>query len=120
MSACMNATRFGSITIDGHAYDHDVLLRLSGQVEKRKKKLSKKHFGTSHTLSEEEARHIWQEGAEAVIIGTGQYGRLELSPEARRFFDAQGAECMLAPTPEAIELYNRHGGNVVALFHVTC
>ena len=44
-------TVFGSITIDGQTYSHDVIIRLSGKVEKRKKKLSKKIFGTSHTIS---------------------------------------------------------------------
>ena len=39
-----NAT-FGTITIDGKTYEHDVLIRLSGEVVKRKKKLSKKHVG---------------------------------------------------------------------------
>ena len=33
-------TTFGSITVDGKTYEHDVLIRLSGEVVKRKKKLS--------------------------------------------------------------------------------
>jgi hypothetical protein len=32
--------------------------RLSGEVVKRKKKLSKKHYGTSHVLSMDEAKFI--------------------------------------------------------------
>jgi hypothetical protein len=43
-------TTFGSITIDGKTYEHDVVIRLSGEVVKRKKKLSKKLYGTSHAL----------------------------------------------------------------------
>ena len=39
-------TKFGSITIDGKTYEHDVILRLSGKVEKRQKKLSKETHGT--------------------------------------------------------------------------
>jgi hypothetical protein len=35
---------------DGKTYEHDVI-RLSGEVVKRKKKLSKKYYGTSHVLS---------------------------------------------------------------------
>ena len=45
----IDATRFGSITIDGETYDHDVVIRLSDEVIKRKKKLSKRLYGTSHT-----------------------------------------------------------------------
>ena len=32
---------FGSITIDGKTYNHDVIIRLSGKMDKRQKKLSK-------------------------------------------------------------------------------
>jgi hypothetical protein len=44
-------TTFGTITIDGKTYEHDVIIRLSGEVARRKKKLSKKYYGTSHVLS---------------------------------------------------------------------
>ena len=47
-------TQFGNITIDGKTYDHDVVIRLNGDVVKRKKKLSKKHYGTSHVVSKDE------------------------------------------------------------------
>jgi hypothetical protein len=30
-------TTFGTITIDGKTYEHDVIIRLSGEVAKRKK-----------------------------------------------------------------------------------
>jgi hypothetical protein len=31
----IDATEFGSITVDGKTYKHDVIIRLSGKVEKR-------------------------------------------------------------------------------------
>ena len=37
----IQGTEFGSITIDGKPYEHDVVIHLSGKVEKRQKKLSK-------------------------------------------------------------------------------
>ena len=43
-------TTFGAITVDGKTYEHDVIIRLSGEVVKRKKKLSKKYYGTSRAL----------------------------------------------------------------------
>jgi hypothetical protein len=36
----IGGTTFGTITIDGKTYEHDVIIRLSGEVVKRKKKLS--------------------------------------------------------------------------------
>jgi hypothetical protein len=37
----IEGTTFGAITIDGKTYEHDAIIRLSGEVAKRK--LSKKH-----------------------------------------------------------------------------
>jgi hypothetical protein len=37
----IESTAFGTITMDGKTYEHDVVVRLSGEVVKRKKKLSK-------------------------------------------------------------------------------
>jgi hypothetical protein len=50
MAMKIEGTTFGTITIDGKTYEHDVIIRLSGEVVKRKKKLSKKDYGTSHVL----------------------------------------------------------------------
>jgi hypothetical protein len=47
----IESTAFGTITIGGKTYNHDVAIRLSGEIVKRKKKLSKKYYGTSHVLS---------------------------------------------------------------------
>jgi hypothetical protein len=33
----INGTTFGTITIDGKTYEHDVIVRLSGDVVKRKR-----------------------------------------------------------------------------------
>jgi hypothetical protein len=41
MEPRIDQTQFGSVTIDGEVFTHDVIIRLGGQVEKRKKKLSK-------------------------------------------------------------------------------
>lgn len=38
----IDGATFGSITIDGKTCDHDVLIRMSEKVEKRRKKLSKR------------------------------------------------------------------------------
>ena len=32
----IDATEFGAITIDAKIYEHDVIIRLSGKVEKRR------------------------------------------------------------------------------------
>jgi hypothetical protein len=88
-------TTFGTITIDGKTYEHDVVIRLSGEVVKRKKKLSKKYYGTSHTLSKDEAKFVFEKGCEQLIVGSGQIGNVRLSPE-RGLFHEKGLRSSVA------------------------
>jgi len=120
MKPKIEATRFGSITIDGREIENDVILRLDGSVKKRKKKLSKRIYGTSHTISLDEAKHVYEDGAELLIIGTGQYDLVRLSDEAQAYLEKRNCQTKLAATPEAIGLWNEAKGKVIGLFHVTC
>ena len=120
MQPTIERTRFGSITIAGETLESDIIIRLGGKVKKRKKKLSKAVYGTSHIISLEEAQHVHQKGAARLIIGAGQYGLVELSKEAADFFEEQGCQVDLLPTKEAIEAWNEATGQVIGLFHVTC
>lgn len=120
MQPAIEGSRFGSIVIGGETYRHDVLIRLSGRVKKRNKQLSKAIYGTSHTISLDEARHVFDEGAERLIVGAGQFGLVKLSDEAAGLFADQGCQVDILPTPEAIDAWNEAEGDVIALFHVTC
>jgi hypothetical protein len=114
-------TTFGTITIDGKTYEHDVIIRLSGEVARRKKKLSKKYYGTSHVLSKDEAKFIYEDGCEQLILGSGQMGNVHLSPEAGTYFAKKGCTVLLQPTPKAIHTFNNsHAKKKIGLFHVTC
>ncbi|MGD8585375.1 MAG: MTH938/NDUFAF3 family protein [Chloroflexota bacterium] len=114
------ATSFGSITIDGQRFDHDVLICLDGTIQKRKKKLSKKFYGTSHMISVAEAEYIYEEGAQTLIVGSGQYDRVRLSAEAQAYFDVRGVEVIALATPQAVQRWNEAPENTIGLFHVTC
>jgi len=86
----VDSTEFGSITIDGTTYPHDVLIRLSGEIKKRKKRLS--------CLNDS----------------------VRLSPEAAEFFTRKHCEVLDEPTPQALAAFNRAKGRKIGLFHVTC
>lgn len=116
----IDTTSFGSITIEGIVFDHDVFINLKGEVNKRKKKLSKKYYGTSHIISLEETKHIYQEGTEKILIGSGQKGMVRLSDEASEFFDQKNCNVIIIPTGAAIERWNNETGSVIGLFHLTC
>lgn len=120
MKPKIDSTRFGSITIDGVKYPHDVIIRLDGKVKKRKKKLSKAIFGTSHIISLDEAQHIYEDGAEQLIIGSGQSGMVRLSDDAANFFKEKQINVVLLPTPMAMQEWNKGKKAAIAVFHVTC
>jgi len=120
MKPKIDSTKFGSVAIDGSDIEHDVLIRLSGKVKKRKKKLSKAVFGTSHIISLEEAEHIFEKGAERLIIGSGQEGNVKLSKEASGYLKKGEVRVEISPTPKAIQQWNKAKGATIGLFHVTC
>ena len=113
-------TAFGTTTIDGKTYEHDVLIRLSGEIVKRKKKLSKKYFGTSHVLSKEEAKSVFERGCNQLVVGSGQTGNVRLSREPEAYFEKKDCKVPLQPTPDAIRAFNKSHANKIGLFHVTC
>lgn len=120
MKPTIDDTKFGSIIIEGEKIEHDVVIRLNGDVEKRKKKLSKALYGTSHVISVDEAKYVYEDGAECLIIGTGQSGLVTLSPEAEAYFERKACCVEVLPTPKALKAWNDAEGAVIGLFHVTC
>ena len=116
----IDSTEFGSITINGKTYEFDVVIRLSGEIVKRKKKLSKKYYGTSHTISKEEAKFVYEDGCKELVVGTGHDDNVRLSKEAAEYFDKKGCKVIAQPSPYAIGTFNKSKKDKVGLFHVTC
>jgi hypothetical protein len=110
---------FGRITIDGVAYEHDVVIE-RGRIRKRKKGPSKPRrdeFGHTPLTPEEKipwsGRRLW--------IGTGASGLLPVAPELRREARRRGIELRVESTPALVERINAGlpaGTNLI--LHVTC
>ncbi len=120
MKPLINKTSFGSITVDAQDYDHDIIITLDGRVKKRKKKLSKAVYGTSHKISLDEIRYVYQKKTDGIVIGTGQHGIATLSDEAGEYLRSKHCKIILKPTPEAVAKWNRLEGKWIGLFHITC
>jgi hypothetical protein len=86
---------------------------------KRKKNLSRQVYGTWHTNSVDEAKHVYEKGAERLIVGAGQSDRVTLSDEATEYFKRKGCIVELVPTPAATRAWNQAKGAFIGLFHVT-
>ncbi len=120
MKPKIDETSFGSVTIEGKVFTHDIIIRLDGMIKKRKKKLSKSVYGTSHIISLDEAKHVFEKGAKGIIIGSGQSGLVNLSDEASKYFKKKKCAVELLPTKEAVTRWNEAGKNHIGFFHVTC
>ena len=116
----ITGTQFGSIGLDDETYDRDIYILADGEVKKRKKKLAKEVYGTSHKIGPDELAAICKGKPKIVFIGTGQQGVAELTEEGRRYLEKQGIDYAALPTPEIVASYNKCDKRKAALLHVTC
>lgn len=110
---------FGVIEIHGERFEHDVVID-HGTVTKRKKAPSKPlrdQFG--HTpLSTLEAIP-WS--GNRLIVGTGFFGDLPLTPEVYDEARRRKVELITEPTAQACELLaSLDDDEIAAILHVTC
>jgi hypothetical protein len=98
MEPRIDAVRFGKITVNGETFKHDIVISLRGKVKKRKKKLSKQMYGTSHTISLDEIEASYQGGAKALILGTGFFDRVRLFSEVQEYLSAKQCQVRLMLT----------------------
>ncbi len=111
---------FGQITVDRKTYDRDVYILVDGRVKKRKRDLAKAHYGSAHTIGPEELEKVCRGGPEVLFVGSGQSGKATLNEEARRYLDQRSIQCVIMPTAEAVEAYNKSRQRKATLIHVTC
>jgi len=109
----INSSTYGSITIDGKKYNHDVYIFPSGKVEERE-------YG--HTFTRDQVEYVLKEKPEMVFIGKGTSGMASLSSEARALLEKKGVEIIEMHTPGIMDRFNKLGKTkkVSAIIHITC
>jgi hypothetical protein len=113
-------TGFGWIEIGDQVYEHDIIIHADGSITKRKKRLSKvlKDQYEHTPLSAEELGFLMDEQPVQVFIGTGQYGSLPITQDAKILLSRY--QLVALPTPEILQKMKRSAGSYVAILHVTC
>jgi hypothetical protein len=115
--------RFGSITIDGKVYNHDVEVRWTGEVLKWQRK-------ESHIIDVEDVKGAVEQNPDTIIIGTGESGVAKVTEEARDFILEKGIKLIIDKTEEAVKTFNvineeskkeeGEQSKVIGLYHLTC
>lgn len=116
MGVWISSTKFGSITIGGKTYEHDVAITWEGKVKAT-------HTEIEHLLGQKELVQLLLERPEIIVIGLGWSSIMRLSPEVVKFADEKKLKIVEKPTPLAVKEFNelvREGKKVVAYIHVTC
>jgi hypothetical protein len=114
---------FGSITIDGKTYNHDVEVRWSGEVLKWQR-------AESHIIDAEDVKRAVAKKPETIIIGTGASGVARVTEAAQKFITQEGIKLIIDVTEQAIKSFNiiknasleeeGRENKVIGLFHLTC
>lgn len=118
MGAWISSAKFGSITISGKKYEHDVIVTWEGKVKAA-------HTEIEHLIDQKELVQLLLERPEIIVIGLGlgKSTLMKISPEVVKFADEKKLKIVEKPTPLAIKEFNelvRGGKKVVAYMHVTC
>jgi hypothetical protein len=106
---------FGLIVIDGKRYTSDIIIypdRVDFNWWRKE----------GHILQVEDLKEAFTEKPEAVVIGTGQSGLMQVPSEVKKCFEAKGIELIVDKTKNACEIYNKLSGSkrVIAALHLTC
>ncbi|MHA1211596.1 MAG: MTH938/NDUFAF3 family protein [Candidatus Heimdallarchaeota archaeon] len=116
-------TKFGSITIDGVTYKHDIYINVDKTITKRQKGLSRP-ISKGHTvLGPKEIQLMLKQKPNTLVIGTGQRGILPMPEETKKLLKETKAIVILDKTKVVIHLLNRlfqEKTKVVAILHITC
>lgn len=131
--------RFGSITINGKTYNHDVEVRWTGKVLKWWRR-------ESHIIDVDDVKRATEQNPNSIIIGTGAYGAAKVTKEAQNFIKdydppatlplakgeraPKGIKLIIDKTEEAVKTFNiilkeselEEGkqNKIIGLFHLTC
>ncbi len=107
---------FGRIEIDGKTYTSDVIIY-------------EDHVNSSwwrkegHYLQIEDIEEILKVKPDMIIVGTGKYGTMKVSNDAKKELESRSIDFVYSNTDEACKKHNEISGSgkmVVTALHLTC
>ena len=109
---------FGSVRVDGVAYDHDLIID-HGTIRKRKKAASRKFRDAyGHTPLSVAEDIPWR--CRRLVIGTGAGGALPVMQEVRDEARRREVDLVVLPTVQAVAALTKAAAGTNAILHLTC
>jgi hypothetical protein len=108
--------RFGQVVVGGQAFSSDVIVygdRVRASWWRKE----------GHRLDQADLEEVVAAKPQHLVIGTGYYGQMAVPPETLAYIEEQGIQAHVAPTSDAVALFNRlqkDAAAVVAALHLTC
>ena len=91
---------FGKITIDGKTYRSDVIITSNKVIDNWWRE-------QGHNLTIADLDTILDANPQALIIGTGYYGRMQVPEVTREFLKEKGIQVEVASTSDAVKKFNQ-------------
>lgn len=107
---------FGNMTIMGESHRNDLKI-IENQI------IANWWRREGHALYAEDISDILYSGVEMLVVGTGAYGSMRVTEEAKKAMEGRGIKFVAVPTKEAVTIFNTlhgQGKRVAGAFHLTC
>lgn len=107
---------FGLMTVDGKVYNRDLIIfpeRVRTNWWRRE----------GHCLAIEDLKEVIDYKPEALIVGTGAYGAVDIPEYTKKVLKDKQIELIEKNTSQASQIFNEYiekGKKVVGAFHLTC
>lgn len=117
-SGLIDSYEFGAMVMNGKKYTSDVIVFPERVIDGWWRK-------EGHRLHVEDLEEILKQEPkpEVLVVGTGYYGLVKISPEVENTLKAHEIELVAQPTKGAYQTFNKileSDKRVIGAFHLTC
>lgn len=111
----VNSYSFGAIEVGRKKFTSDIIIypdKINGNWWRRE----------GHNLLLEDIESALDYKPDVLVIGTGYYGAMDVSPEVQEQIKSRGIKLVVEKTEDATKIFNQITAKkkVVAAFHLTC
>jgi len=112
---CIDSYSFGKIKVNGSVFRSDIII-YPDRIDISWRRLE------GHMVIPEDIALVLHCKPDILIIGTGFYGRMRVSPKAKEKIGEEGIELIVEKTGDAVKTFNEisNARKAIAALHLTC